>query len=466
MRRKPVALGEVAAYDYAIIDPWRQRIRREVSKRLHWQHYYDWWVLRANSRNQNIAQAPLIILTGAGASVPLGVTVLKLPPTILLASGMTIETSQIVPSASEELDLEGLMIMAQILKELPSKVLNEGLEPGKWDRHIAVVTALVRMMMPSFSSTIAGKTYLSYEFVKETVERIIDLNRRMNSKFLEELYDAIHKLILDSCLSIAPQRIVPTYGPLLKRLQLLLERTYGQGVTIPIFTTNYDETFEYISSELSSEMVDKFSLSCNVFTSTKPLPDYPLWHAFDQAGYASYKPHSSPDTLNLVVFYLHGSLRWGFVEQGKDKYAVYIVDRQAARGIFHRCILPPDGQKVLYGKSHEGISALMAPSRKDPFRPGSIYYPMRLGYRFLQECLKYPKVVLSIGYSFRDNDCLGLMMERWKKDAFPKLLLFDPHPEPVLQRLGYPDQVSWVKGYFGNEESLDKIESTLEKLLI
>jgi hypothetical protein len=437
--------------------PYEKRPRL-VDRLIMWRH----------TRNQHIIRAPLIILTGAGASAPLGVPTLSLPAKIKLASEMEIETKNFMPedsSFTEQLDLESLMIIVSVMKNLPRQIVHHsiGNKPEDKERHLDVLVATLRMAMPK----IGGQPFLSYNFVKAVAKRIIDLDIARQGKFLDHIYDAIKELIINGCLQLRKENIVPTYGPLLKRLAGLLSQTNNarHGLTVPIFTTNYDETFEFMSGEFVARISDEISADFAVFNSTESNPGYPHWRTFLPSGYARYKPQTR-NSLNLVIYYLHGSVAWSFTEEAKPDFTVFVADAIAARQTkYYRALLPPDGQKVLYGKSHQGISDLFAPERKDPFRPGAIYYPMRLGYLFLEKCLRHARVILAIGYSFRDSDCHELLLKVWEIGNAPKVLLLDPTPEPILARLAHSPNVIPIRGKFGEAHVYDAVEKEIARHL-
>lgn len=431
--------------------------------------FLDRWLNWRNTRNRDIVRAPVMILTGAGASVPLGVPSLKLPAEIKLPSGISIPTKPLVPpkaAFAEELDLETLMIIASAAKVLPRDVVRHGMgsTPADKERHWAVLGFTISMVMPKAN----GKPVLSSNFVLEVIKRLIEIDVNLNGKVLDGLSDAINNLIITGCLQIDRRKIVPTYGPLLGRLfRQLSNRSSQRWTTVPVFTTNYDETFDFLRSELATEMAQLVSTEVAVFDGADPIANNPHWRLFRTSGYARYKP-SRGDTkrFTLVTFPLHGSVRWSFSEKADPAFSIFFANADAARQTqYYRALLPPDGQKVLYGKSHQDISDLFAPERKDPFRPGSIFYPMRLGYLFLEKCLKHAKVVLAIGYSFRDSDCLELLMDRWKTAEYPKLLLLDPCPEPILARLAHSKNVIPIVGKFGEENIAARTDAELARHL-
>src|SRR5919198_594167 len=85
----------------------------------------------------------------------------------------------------------------------------------------------------------------------------------------------------------------------------------------------------------------------------------------------------------VVVFYLHGSIRWFGSPEARPWFEIDSGDRRAARQMpGRRVLLPPNAQKVAMEKELHCALGRHAPGKKDPFRPGAPYYAMRLAYLF------------------------------------------------------------------------------------
>lgn len=88
---------------------------------------------------------------------------------------------------------------------------------------------------------------------------------------------------------------------------------------------------------------------------------------------------------------------------------------------------------------------------------------MRLGYLFLELCLRQSGVILASGYSFRDSDCRDLFTEAWKRDQYRHLVVLDPRPAEVLARLGPEAHVTAVTGQF-DPVNYSAVMTTLEAI--
>lgn len=430
---------------------------------------FDFWLNWWYGRNRWIERAPIILLTGAGVSVPVGVPGLGLPRALSVGNGLKVDTAELVPTEGtgpgDVLDLESLLIAADVLRSLPRGVVYEGIpvstDPATASRqhatHRAVLGATVRMALPRF----AGGGSLSAAFVDGLIDRLIALDRRHGGKVLDDLSDAITNLIFDACLALKKDRLVGLYAPLLERLAKLLERA-NAPLVLPIFTTNYDETFEFLGEELRRELSDAVGREVIIANGTTPWPGFPHWRRFPPNGFRRFRPPKAP-ALSLTVFYLHGSIRWFLSAEAKPWFELQVGDAAAARAAElprFRMLLMPDAQKVLWGKSHEPISELLVPERKDPYRPGAPYYMIRLGYLFLERCLRRKGAVLASGYSFRDSDCRDLFTQSWKRERSRHLVILNPRPDEVLARLGPGARVTPVPGRF-DPQSFPAVEKAL-----
>ncbi len=68
--------------------------------------------------------------------------------------------------------------------------------------------------------------------------------------------------------------------------------------------------------------------------------------------------------------------------------------------------------------------------------------------------------LLVIGYSFRDQPINTSIIDRLKNDKNTRLIVFHPHPEKVINNLGYdvPDnQISRIKAHFGKEDGVNEL---------
>ena len=362
-------------------------------------------------------------------------------------------------SPDDRLDLETLLIIAGVLAALPRQVVHEGLGGEQpFERHRAVLGYVVQRMLPHF----AGGAILSSSFVHKVIDRLLALDQRTDGKFLDGLPQAIERGLHDACLELKQEKLVSLYGPLFRMLIAALE-TAGAPLVLPVFTTNYDETFDFLGEDLHQELSAEVGREVVLLDGTEPSPTYPGWRTFVAKRYSRIRPPAG-GRVAVVVFYLHGSIRWFGSPEARPWFEIDSGDRRAARQMpGRRVLLPPNAQKVAMEKSSTARLDVMLPERKDPFRPGAPYYAMRLAYLFFERCLQSALALLTIGYSFRDSDGRDALTAAWKQYGRPRLVLLDPRPEPIVARLGPEPLVIQLKGHF-EPAAASEIGAALEAL--
>lgn len=178
---------------------------------------------------------------------------------------------------------------------------------------------------------------------------------------------------------------------------------------LPVFTTNYDETFEVVESDLAGETAPAPFRKLLVFKPTRDLRGYRGVREIAPELYRTLTPRDG--ALTVVPVHLHGSVRWAYTEERAGRYTLLQLDERTARREDHyRVLLPPDGTKAMYAHTHERFSDALGSMSIDPFRPGEIYYAMRVGYMLLKRSLR------QTGSSLRLDTHFGILtVWRWCK---------------------------------------------------
>lgn len=183
-------------------------------------------------------------------------------------------------------------------------------------------------------------------------------------------------------------RIVATYGrlsneaktkaeSLYKNFYLtLLESAGNDPRVLPIFTTNYDLTFEAIRER---------SPDFGFCTGLSLQGEDRIW---DPLAYEMAKDHP------FAIFRLHGCSHW-------------MKDKQTER-IFYQAL--PD-RKDLTAK--QPCILYPVPGKDDRLDEE----PFRTGYRYLELCLRIAKIILIIGYSGRDSGIQKLLSDALEVDS-------------------------------------------------
>lgn len=463
---RPIAHHRVGGKSVLVSITGRHYFIRRLSRYLSPRVLLDKFITWRDSRAPAVTQAPLILLTGAGASIPAGVISLQLPIELKLDTGVSIRRDEIIPPGvrgnAQTLDLESLMIISQLLKRLPRNLIYRGFEGFSPDISFESLTATACAMMPlADPRALVGEAYLSEAYVGEVIKRIVTLDKERNGAIIGSLYNAIHDRIIASCLSVDHRKVANLYGELFGSIVKALSHCTEDAHVVPIYTTNYDETFDIIADELACEMALAISKELLVL---RPLRELAPRRGIAEFVPAQYKQLvSSSNALSVVPIWLHGSVRWAYIEQKSGRRALAHIDQKIARSSAHyRVLLPPDGTKVLYARSHERFSDALGGDVVDPFRPGELYYAMRLGYKLLERNLKRVQVIVAIGYSFRDTDCLEIFHKIFAQKHPPRLILLDPDPRPIIRRLSFGGIVC-VQRRFGELGAADDLDWAIRR---
>jgi hypothetical protein len=215
----------------------------------------------------------------------------------------------------------------------------------------------------------AGERFRSdSEFVKRALygnasalDPFIALNR--------DLRDALYKEIMDHFSDVDAERAGQLYKPLLADFIDWFREVPGVGPTIPFFTLNYDTAIEGAASALGLRIVDGL-MSMRAAIGLR----------WSRTAFESYQ--EQPNEVSVVLFKLHGSVRWGRSERGGKEI---ISELQPLVG------LNPGAYK----------QAVIYPTL-GPKPVGD--EPFHTGYRFLRTCLGNAKVLFVIGCSLRDGE--------------------------------------------------------------
>lgn len=288
-----------------------------------------------------IGKAPVLFLTGAGASVALG-----------------------------------RYTSAQFVKEFFDSARVRQLD----NRDSAIV---------QFTNTLRFKPETDIEMILALLEEnVIDGNRfRDDPEFVRrvlfgttasldpfigmnrELRDALYAEIIDHFSAVESDKAGELYRPILLDFLDWFRQVPGVGPTIPFFTLNYDTAVEGAASALGLRLIDGLM----------PMRAA-VERRWSRAPFETYA--EQPDTTSIVLFKLHGSVLWGrSLRDGKEVISELTPMVGLNPGPYKQAVIYP----TLRSK----------PVREEPFRTG---------YRFLRTCLANAKVLFVIGCSLRDGE--------------------------------------------------------------
>lgn len=211
--------------------------------------------------------------------------------------------------------------------------------------------------------------------------------RYRDPDYLTQAY--IRKTELESLDRLLRNLIFELYGQDLDGIQLEdlyspLFKVIGEHLpqdSIPIFTTNYDMSLETYARDGNIHLETGF----------EPTPTVREWKPTRFYGIKPIK-----GKLNLLLFKLHGSLSW----LRKDSTII-------STGVSMR---DPSGYK----------SVVMYPTQTKEYPDEE---PFRTAYNFPKGCLEVSRLVIVIGYSFRDMGIHRILVDAQERNKDLRFML-------------------------------------------
>jgi len=251
--------------------------------------------------------------------------------------------------------------------------------------------------------------------------------------FWEELRTELRRAVVETYGRVDPSRAVQLYRPLL----LEFWSQYGLGRTLPVFTTNYDTAIETLAEEAGREI--------DFFDGFRHSPMGLRWEATEYHEYVTRRRKG----LDLVLFKLHGSSNWyqrprGFIEKMDN----FELDPGNLQNIM---IFPTQRKSNLLGNE-----------------------PFQASYGYFSALLKHLRVLITIGFSFRDAEIRDMIWEALRDRPDFQLVVIDPNftRETLLDRLSDGNDPAIMQGdlrlvqrAFGGEGGWVTIASPLGKAL-
>ena len=255
--------------------------------------------------------------------------------------------------------------------------------------------------------------------------------RKATREDAASLRSRIRHAIIREYRTIEADQAVQVYRPLLDTIFAHLDSATH---CLPIFTTNYDLAIETLCSaqysqyELVDGMDDSSSLDREV-----------VWNPWQ---FEFFK--LSREARHLVLFKLHGSVNWmriassGKIVQALPMYDIIDSDE------YQNVIIYPAGSKL---------------ATTDPYLTG---------YNYFAKCCEHAKLIIAVGYSFRDYDALTNLLRARKANESLRLLLLSPDSYDILESIPDEDRIIWtsaVYGYFGDANGSSKYLSDIDTWL-
>jgi SIR2-like domain len=347
-----------------------------------------------------IGRSPLLFLTGAGASAPLGrwtatEFVSKFWQSVqvqtLLKRDHEIRRSASLLVANVSMDIE------QLLEVFELSALN-----GELFRKDA-----------NFTREVLGNQ-------TDKLQRFIGMN--------QELRDALYSEVIDHYSRLDSEQAARLYEPWFLDFNEWFKEVPGVGRTISFFTLNYDTAVEAAASVLDIDVIDGIGPFRGA---TERRWSRTIFENYSEA----------PDKPTIVLFKLHGSVRWGWrtLNTGEEVISELAVSVGRDPGAYtHAVLYPTMGPK---------------PVRKEPFRTG---------YRFFRSCLSNALVLFVIGCSLRDGEIQVSLSDAMDDNSRLHIVVIDPgmdYQEVAKRTQSDPNRIAVVRRKF--EQPIDRPHSYL-----
>jgi hypothetical protein len=226
----------------------------------------------------------------------------------------------------------------------------------------------------------------------------------------------------------------------------VLEFVSGQQPVVPIFTLNYDWTFEKLAIENTQhyQLTDGFEL---------------LGGTWEAERFAKLRP--SRQKINLALYKLHGSTCWLGGMKSMGRFEARTEDEGGGDGY------PPHQFDMVYpGHAHEmSFGKEYWDRASDPHGmqwPWLEQDPYKTLYAQFHQAARRAKVIVVIGYAFHDK---LVNQEITKASRHAKIIVVDPgierydkatdstHTDPPFEWLKFGDRdTRWSRFYFLDEK--------------
>jgi hypothetical protein len=304
-----------------------------------------------------ISGAKVVVLTGAGASVPLGLFTTRQfledfkakDAQALKQQGLEVALSFVLSEAAiHDFDIENVLDLLERRQEAVRLLLE--------DRRL----------------------------VENVPRERLDAARKYASE-AAQIDAAIRHKVVEHYSSVDAALAASLYRPMLREFRAWFTRIPELGNTLPFFTLNYDPSVELAAARLSGEPADQNGqqLPVRLVDGLAPSADdaEPRW---SRLPFETYE--ESAADLGVVLVKLHGSIRWGRDTRANAGDRIVQVATGVGRdpGYYRTAILYP--------------TLAPKPVNDEPFRTG---------YRLLRACLRRTKFFVVIGCRLRDPELVA-----------------------------------------------------------
>ena len=345
-----------------------------------------------------------ICFTGAGASVPFGVP----------------SMAEMVEQLERELERDAPLHLP-LFRDIKSKLQHY----ESFDIE-ALITVLQDMIAKDPARVLAHPSvhYVStWDLGFQRMTELASENAERNRTSAEDLLSEIKQFVARLC-SIKEPRF-EVYEALFQEalfkegydLRTDLSQDSPSGLNYQVFTTNYDPVIEafFDAKRLPYECGEGQNRLLDLSNSNPAL-------------YGS-------DVSRFQIYKLHGSVNWYRAEDGRLRWGTTAAE---------------SGSQTLRGDQVVSELMIYPATQKYTFREP--FYSM---FHHLKECLQRSETCYVIGYSFRDEDILGLFHDAMDLNDRLRLCLIDPKADAIVRAkfFGYSPRIDKIPTEFSVEST-------------
>jgi hypothetical protein len=331
-----------------------------------------------------LRESVVVVLTGAGASVPLGFPAtaeFRVRFAESVAQRFVGQGDDMVRFAIDRMNAPGNQDIEQVLARLENESY----------------CADTLLSVPDFVSPVLAGDVGEMSQFKGRCDRL-----------RESIYDEV----LRTYGRVDRDRAVSLYRGLIGVYGQAADVT-GGNTTLPIFTLNYDTAVEHAAVALGAQLIDGF------------VPGPGGQRVWSSAQFSKFEPRR--DRLTVVLVKLHGSVLLGTrrIDTGKDELVELAEGLDRDPSPFDHVVLYP--------------SLRPKPLGEEPFRTG---------YGLLRMSLEQANLLFVIGCSFRDEQLNELLRDSLDRNPDLRLVAVDPElARPALRFSAVFPRQSHVRYY-------------------
>lgn len=252
-----------------------------------------------------------------------------------------------------------------------------------------------------------------------------------NTYDAESLRSLIRHSIIREYRSIDLTRAIEVYQPL---FDTIFNHLDSASQCLPVFTTNYDCAIENFCAELYPDYECTDGMEPGIREVIWTPNEFEYLKIRDQV-------------RQIVLFKVHGSVNWmrlmatGKVVQSLPMYDVADSDE------YQNTVIYPTGNKVATSE------------------------PYLTAYHYFERCCERAKLMIAIGYSFRDYDALTSLLKAKQVNDDLVLILLSPQSYDVLESIRRlsDEALVWTRpmfGRFGDSGSEGEYLAEIDRYLV